>query len=207
MPTPFSNTVMRAETTERVPSALRLGLFWLGIQAVWGALLGISLQARTIELVAGNALVAYGRLATIGALVAAVVQIAVGPWSDRRRTRGSRRIEFYVAGGIGGAIAIVFFYGARNFAALSFAFAGVQAALNFAIGPYQAIIPDAMPRSRVGIASSWMAALQSAGNAIGALCAAFVADLRILGGVLAAVLVGTGAATWTHVRGLNLQPQ
>lgn len=207
MPTPFSNTIMRAETTERVPSALRLGLFWLGIQAVWGALLGISLQARTLELAAGNALVAYGRLATIGALVAALVQIAVGPWSDRRRARGSRRIEFYVAGGIGGAIAIVFFYGARNFAALSFAFVGIQAALNFAIGPYQAIIPDAMPRSRFGIASSWMAALQSAGNAIGALCAAFVADLRILGGVLAALLVGTGAATWAHVRGLNLQPQ
>jgi MFS family permease len=198
---------MPAGTTEREPSALRLGLFWLGIQAVWGALLGISLQARTLELTAGDALIAYGRLATAGALVAAAVQIAVGPWSDRRRNRGSRRIEFYVAGGLGGAVAIGFFYGARNFAALSFAFVAVQAALNFAIGPYQAIIPDAMPRSRFGVASSWMAALQSTGNAIGALCAAFVTDLRILGGTLAALLAGTGIATWTHVRQLKLQPQ
>ena len=82
---------MRATT----PNPLRLGLFWLGIQAVWGALLGISLQSRTIELVSGGgALVAYGRLATIGAVVAASVQIAVGPWSDARRARRSRRIEF-----------------------------------------------------------------------------------------------------------------
>ncbi|MBV8372498.1 MAG: hypothetical protein JOY69_04495, partial [Candidatus Eremiobacteraeota bacterium] len=79
----------------RTPNPLRLGLFWLGIQAVWGALLGISLQARTIELVGGaGAMLAYGRLATLGAIVAALVQVAVGPVSDARRRRGSRRLEF-----------------------------------------------------------------------------------------------------------------
>lgn len=193
---------MRAAT----PNPLRLGLFWLGIQAVWGALLGISLQSRTIELVSGGgALVAYGRLATIGAVVAAIVQIAVGPWSDARRARGSRRIEFYAVGGLTGAVAIGFFYGATSFAGLSLAFVGLQAALNFAIGPYQAIIPDAVDRTRFGVASSWMAALQSAGNAIGALCAAFVNDARVLAGALAALLVGTGAATCAHLRGVTLQ--
>ena len=161
---------MRANT----PSALRLGLFWLGIQAVWGALLGISLQARTIELVAGsNALIAYGRLATIGALVAAVVQIAVGPFSDARRRHGSRRIEFYVAGTAIAAFALAGFFAAGNFTALTLAFVALQAGLNFAIGPYQAIIPDAIPRSEFGRASSWMAALQSAGNALGAVLAAY----------------------------------
>ncbi|HEY5425910.1 MAG TPA: MFS transporter [Candidatus Tumulicola sp.] len=189
-------------------SPFRIALFWLGIQAVWGALLGISLQARTIELVAGaHALVAYGRLATLGAIVAAVVQVAVGPWSDARRRGGSRRIEFYAAGGLGGAVAVVCFYGAANFVALTFAFVALQAALNFAIGPYQAIVPDAMPRARFGVASSWMAALQSAGNAVGAVCAAFITDARILGGALAALLIATGTATCAHVRGLALQTQ
>ncbi|MGB8521239.1 MAG: MFS transporter [Candidatus Tumulicola sp.] len=194
---------MRANT----PSALRLGLFWLGIQAVWGALLGISLQARTIELVASsNALIAYGRLATIGALVAAVVQIAVGPFSDDRRRHGSRRIEFYVAGTAIGAFALAGFFAAGNFTALTLAFVALQAGLNFAIGPYQAIIPDAIPRSEFGRASSWMAALQSAGNALGAVLAATINDGRMLASSLIVLLGGTAAATCAHVRRIALEP-
>ncbi|MEO6836115.1 MAG: MFS transporter [Candidatus Tumulicola sp.] len=189
----------------RIPSAFRIGLFWLGVQAVWGALLGISLQSRTIELVSAGALVAYGHLATLGAIVAAIVQVAVGPWSDARRRAGSRRIEFYAAGAVAGAVAIAFFYGAKSFGALTLAFVALQAGLNVAIGPYQAIIPDVMPRARFGVASSWMAALQSAGNAVGAVCAAFIGDARVLAGVLAALVLGTGAVTVTHVRGLTLQ--
>jgi MFS family permease len=188
------------------PSAPRLGILWFGMQAVWGALLGISLQSRSIELVASQPLLAYGRLATMGALVAALVQIVVGPWSDARRRRGSRRIEFYVAGGIAGAVAIAAFYGASSFAALTIAYVCIQATLNFAIGPYQAVIPDVMPRARFGIASSWMAALQSAGNAVGAICAAYIADARILGGVLIALLLGSDAITSAHVRRVDFQP-
>ena len=102
MPTTSRNTSMQTRT----PKPFRLALFWLGLQTVWGALLGISLQARSSQLASGDALVAYGHLAAIGATVAAVTQIAVGFWSDARRKRGSRRIEFYVAGAIGGAVAI-----------------------------------------------------------------------------------------------------
>jgi MFS family permease len=191
----------------KTPSAFRLGLFWFGIQAVWGALLGISLQARTIELVAGSsALIAYGRLATIGALVAAVVQIAVGPLSDARRRRGSRRIEFYVVGAAIGAFALAGFFAAANFGALTLSFVVLQAGLNFAIGPYQAIIPDAIPRSEFGRASSWMAALQSGGNAVGAVLAATINDAGFLASALILLLGGTAAATCAHARGMVLEP-
>jgi MFS family permease len=189
----------------RTPSALRLALFWLGIQAVWGALLGISLQSRTTELAHGDALVAYGRLATAGAATAAIVQVLVGFFSDARRRRGSRRIEFYVAGSIGGALALAWFYDAGSFAALTGAFIVLQAALNLAIGPYQAIIPDFVDRMRVGSASSWMAGLQSAGNAIGALAASFVASARALGYALGALLLATCAVTSAHARALPLR--
>jgi MFS family permease len=195
---------MSARTTE--PSPLRLAAFWLGIQAVWGALLGISLQARTIELAGADALVAYGHLATYGAAVAAIVQVLVGPWSDGRRRNGSRRIEFYAAGAVVSAAAIVGFYVAGTFASLTAAFLVLQAAMNVATGPYQAIIPDVVRRERYGVASSWMAALQSAGNAVGALLASFVNDARVVGGALAALLLGTAAVTSQHVRSLQLQP-
>ena len=189
----------------RTVSPFRLALFWLGIQAVWGALLGISLQSRTIELAANNPVIAYGRLATAGAAMAAIVQILVGVWSDARRRRGSRRIEFYVAGAIGGTAALAFFYDAQTFFALTIAYVALQAALNVAIGPYQAIIPDFVERIRIGNASSWMAALQSAGNAIGALCASFITNARALGSALGGLLLVTAAITSSHAVRLPLR--
>jgi MFS family permease len=199
------SAITRSESI-RAPNPFRLAVFWLGIQAVWGALLGISLQARTIELATSNPLVAYGHLATGGAIVAAAVQIVVGPWSDARRRRGSRRLEFYAVGTFAAAVAIAAFYSAASFRALVFAFLGLQAAMNVAIGPYQALIPDLVPRNRFGVASSWMAALQSAGNATGALCASLIDDARWLSGVLVALLLGTCAVTSAHVRRLSLEP-
>jgi MFS family permease len=189
----------------RAARPFRLALFWLGIQAVWGALLGISLQARTTELAPGSAQVATNELATAGAVVAAVVQILVGLWADARRGAGSRRIEFYAVGALAGSAALFLFYDAQSFASLTIAFVAVQATLNVAIGPYQAIIPDFVDSRRFGIASSWMAALQSAGNAIGALAASFIANARALGAALSALLLATCAITTTHVRGLPLR--
>lgn len=189
----------------RTSSPFVLALYWLGIQSVWGAILGISLQSRSIELSGADALIAYSRLATIGALVAAVVQIGVGFWSDARRRKGSRRIEFYVAGALGGSGALLFFYLAPSMASLTLGYIGLQLALNLAIGPYQAIIPDFVDRARYGVASSWMAALQSFGNAVGALAASFIGGARLLAGFLSALLVATCAATSIHVRRLPLQ--
>jgi maltose/moltooligosaccharide transporter len=204
MPTPSPITGTRRSV--RDVSLPRLGAFWLGVQAVWGALLGISLQSRTMQLAPGNALVAYGYLAAAGALAAAVVQVAVGPWSDARRRHGGRRLGFYVAGAIGAAIAIAAFYGARSFAALAGSFLVLQVAMNVAIGPYQAVIPDFVEPVRFGKASSWMAALQSAGNAIGAICASAIDDLRLLAALLAALLLGTCAVTAAQVRSASPLP-
>jgi MFS family permease len=169
---------------------------------VWGALLGISLQARTIELASGSAVIAYGRLATAGAAMAAVAQITVGIWADARRRKGSRRIEFYAVGAVGAAIALLWFYGARSFESLTIAFIVLQAAMNVAIGPYQAIIPDFVETKRIGVASSWMAALQSAGNAVGALAASFINNARMLSCALGALLLITCGITSTHARDL-----
>lgn len=191
----------------RIAKPFALALFWLGIQAVWGALLGISLQSRATELLKPlPAIIPEGWLAASGAVVAAIVQVLVGFWSDARRARGSRRLEFYTAGAFGGAAAIAWFYAAPSFVQLCLAFAAVQATLNLAIGPYQAIIPDFVERMRTGIASSWMAGLQSLGNAAGALAASFIGDWRALAATLDGLLLATWAATAAHARGLQPQP-
>jgi MFS family permease len=197
---------MRVLTTEsKDASPWRLALFWLGIQAIWGALLGVSLQARTSVLSPSDPQLATNQLATAGAFVAVIMQILIGMLADARRRSGSRRIEFYAFGAIVGAIALMLFYEARSFAGLIVAFVLLQASLNVAIGPYQAIIPDFVRPTRIGVASSWMAALQSAGNAIGALAASFITNLSLLGASLSALLLTTFVGTASYVRGLAIQ--
>lgn len=189
----------------RTPKPAQLALFWFGIQMVWGALLGVSLQVRATELAGPHAIAAYGLLAASGAAVAAVVQIITGVLSDKRRIDGSRRFEFYGAGSVAAAAAVVWFYVAPSFGQLIAALLVLQVAMNVAIGPYQAIIPDFVGDEGIGAASSWMAALQSLGNAAGALVAALVANGRIAGIAIAATLLASCAATATHVRTLAVR--
>lgn len=186
------------------PKPALLGLFWLGIQMVWGALLGVSLQARSSALEPHRALAAYGALAVVGAATAAVTQIVAGVASDRRRTRGSRRVEFYAAGVAIAVCALLWFYLAPSFAQLIAAIVLLQFGMNVAIGPYQAAIPDFIPDAEMGTASSWMAALQSIGNAAGALLAGVVHEARVVAFTLAAALIASAGATAAHVRGSNL---
>ena len=121
----------------------RLALFWLGIQAVWGALLGdftpIAHDRARRRVIA---VIAYGRLATAGADVAAMVQILVGFWSDARRAKGSRRIEFYTSGAIGVPPLPSSSSTTRAVSHADHRLHRASRKLNVAIGPYQAIIPD-----------------------------------------------------------------
>lgn len=182
-----------------------LGVFWFGIQIVWGALLGVSLQARISELAAAHAVAAYGPIAAGGAAVAAVTQIIIGIVSDRRRVHGSRRIEFYVVGLVLACPALLWFYTAPTLGQLVAALIVLQIGMNVAIGPYQAVIPDFVPEAQLGNASSWMAGLQSAGNACGALIAALVSNAVFAALTIIAALVATCAVTSAHVKQLPLR--
>jgi MFS family permease len=190
---------------QRKPNAALLGAFWFGIQMVWGALLGISLQARTLQVAPEWTLAAYSVLATSGACVAAVTQIAAGIVSDRLRRRGSRRLEFYTAGALAGAAAVMWFYAAPSFTQLLAALLLVQFALNVAIGPYQAAIPDFVENAALGGASAWMAALQNLGNVAGAIAASFIRSAWETGASIAAGLLFTCGITSAHVRELTAQ--
>ncbi|HET9030656.1 MAG TPA: MFS transporter [Candidatus Aquilonibacter sp.] len=183
-----------------------LTVLWFGIQLAWGAVLGISLQARSLQLAGANALALFGVVSTAGAIAAAVVQLAVGRISDRRRVRGDKRIGFYVVGVAMAALALLPFYTAHSIGAFVVSFIVLQAGMNVAIGPYQAILPDAVPLARIGVASAWMAGMQSGGNAIGALLAAFLGNTPVLGSVIAVVLVASCVVSVAHLRCVDLQP-
>jgi MFS family permease len=179
------------------PSAARLCALGGGIQVVWGAVLAVSLQARSIALAGpGDAIRLYALVAAGGAMVATVVQLAAGAGSDALRRRSGNRQAFYATG-----VALAPAYGQ-----LVAAFLLLQVALNVAGGPYQAIIPDYVAATVRGRASGWLAAYQSLGNAAGLVVAAFVHQplLIVLG--LGVPLAATWGLTALHARRLSPAP-
>jgi MFS family permease len=186
----------------RKVSAARACAFNIGIQLVWGAVLAVSLQARSIELAGGDAVRSFSWLAAGGALIATIVQIAAGVLSDRVRLRTGDRLWFYTAGVALAIPALTWFYLASTFAQFVAAFLLLQFAMNVAGGPYQAVIPDFVALERRGFASSWMSAFQSLGNAFGLLVAAAIHNLHLVAAALLVPFVGTYAITVAHLRGL-----
>ena len=177
-----------------------------GIQIVWGGILAVSLQARSIALGGSDAVRAYAFIAASGAFVAMLVQLVAGRLSDRERARTGSRQIFYATGIALALPALAWFYLAPSYAQLVAAFLALQLAINVAGGPYQAAIPDYVASDRRGGASSWMAAYQSIGNAAGLLAAGFIHDLRLVALALAAPLAATYAVTAAHIRGLRPLP-
>jgi MFS family permease len=204
-PIPTRSMSTRSRTTSQAQPA-QVAALWFGVQLVWGAVLGISLQARCAQLAPDSSLATFGVITTAGALAAALTQLIVGPLSDRARRAGKGRSGFYLTGTLLGAAAVVVFYLAPSSAALLAAFIALQLALNIIIGPYQAIVPDTMPPSRYGVASGWLAAFAGAGNATGALLAAVLGAVPLLGGVLAIGLLVAAAITLVYLRGAALRP-
>ena len=81
-------------------------------------------------------------LAIIGAAVAAVTQILVGMLSDRRRLNGAAALSFTVQVRLPGLLRCCGSIRRRYSRSLAAAVVALQIAMNVAIGPYQAIIPD-----------------------------------------------------------------
>ena len=196
-------TIATPSITPRAASFARLCSLNAGIQLVWGAVLGVSLQARTLALVPhADAIARYSVLAAIGALVATIVQLVAGRSSDLERARRGDRTRYYLLG-IGLAVpSLLGFFFAPSFVAFAVAFIALQCTINIASGPYQAIIPDYVAVPRRGAASAWMSAFQSLGNAIGLLVAGLVNDLRVVAAALVVPLVATMAVVLGETRTL-----
>jgi MFS family permease len=179
-----------------------IGALWLGIQVVWGAILGISLQARTTELGLANPVTAYAVVAACGATLAAITQVIVGFLSDRRRADVGHRREFYLAGILIALPALVAFYLVPAYGGFLIAFVALQIGMNVFGGPYQAAVPDHVPPARSGAASAWMSGYQFVGQCIGLAIASFASDL-LAGIATAVVLALTFGVTFAHLRGLH----
>jgi len=153
---------------ERTPNQFALSAFWFAWEVHWAALLGAAMQAQVARFIEPSVTgVATAILSGAGAFFSIAAQYGAGKASDA----AGRRIPFIVVGTLLDVAALFGFALAPSFSTVVLAFVAVQISLNIAGGPYQALIPDRVPRSRHGGASAIMALYRLAGTAAGLLLA------------------------------------
>jgi MFS family permease len=111
------------------------------------------------ELVPNASNTALGYLGFIGLLVAMAVQPIVGVFSDRAKTRLGRRLPFFIGGVILIAISLFVLASAPAVWILLIGVILIQFSSNILQGPWQALIPDLVPESQHGTASSLKAVM------------------------------------------------
>ena len=198
-------------TTRRMTwrELVQISVYWLAIQALWGAVDLQILPARMTDLVCGpladqaclgherailGGLVvgkefATGLLALAGALVALVVQPVAAAMSDYTRTRWGRRKPYIFAFTL---LDVVFLAGlawANTFLAVFAFILLLQFSSNAAQGPFQGYVPDLVPEEQVGIASGLMGVMVITGNFVGIAAAGLAIALGDFRWGLAAVAV------------------
>ncbi|MGH6631216.1 MAG: MFS transporter, partial [Burkholderiales bacterium] len=147
---------------------LAISLFWLPASLFWGAMLGQMLPDRVIhfsgEASKGTYIAIIGGL---GAIASTVVQLLIGAMSDACGSRWGRRRPFIFWGTVCAIPSLFLFAYSGSFGMLVIAFLLIQFWINVANGPYQALIPDHVPREYHGRAAMFMGVAQLIGQAGG----------------------------------------
>ncbi len=153
-------------------------MYWFALSFFWGSMLALILPHR-VEQIVGTAHKdqALGVLLATGAAVAALTQILSGAFSDTFGSRWGQRRPYVVIGTLVASVPLLAFPYATTMPALLAVYVSLQFSLNFAMGPYQALLPDKIPLAYHGRASAYMGVWQILG--------------RIGGPLVAGLLLGT----------------
>ena len=168
---------------------LRLSALGFGISGVFFALDIVIVPVLVLGVASeGTKNTFLGVLGFSGLMVAALVQLVVGWFSDRTRSPLGRRIPYLLWGGVFSCVGIAGVgYATRYLVSEDIAFAAkylalfgvwlfIQFNVNIAYGPYQALIRDLVPLGRIGIAAS----LKILMDATGAVTLIFISG-RLIG--------------------------
>lgn len=121
-------------------------------------LLTLLLPIRAESLAGPDKAILLGQAAMVGGLVAALANVAAGALSDRTRGRFGRRRPWLLGGVAGVALTLGLIFLAQTPTALILAVVGFQLAVNAVYGPLCALVPDMVPDSQKGLASSFASA-------------------------------------------------
>ncbi len=122
---------------------------------------------------------ALGILGFIGLLVAMAVQPIIGVFSDRARTKWGRRLPFIAGGAVLIALSLFLLVAAPTLWVLLLGVILIQFSSNILQGPWQALIPDLVPESQHGQASSLKGVMDILATVVGGLVAGKILSVGI----------------------------
>jgi Na+/melibiose symporter-like transporter len=174
---------------------LELSLYWFALSFLWSGLITIVMQ-KLIERMAGVQKDLYlGYSLALGALVSTVVCLVAGSLSDRSRSKMGRRRPFLIWGTVFTVPVLLWLSRVQSIPELVVVFCLLQLWVNVATAPYQALVPDLVPKERQGTASAYMGLGSLVGQLGGLVLCGLLIDrpggLFTITVVLSALLVGT----------------
>jgi len=154
-----------------VSRQLALSSFWFATNLHWGALLLIVIPHQAKVIAPSDPAGAMGLIFGLGAVIALIVPIVAGAYSDRSMSPHGRRRPYMVAGIAANLVGLAIMgYAVANLSLMAYivGYLIVQAGNNSAGAAYAGIIPDMVPAEQHGEASGYMATMTQAGMILGA---------------------------------------
>jgi len=134
---------------------LVLNAYWVGLSFMWSALHPIILPAVLLNYVPDEKKNTYlGLLTFVGLIIAMLVQPISGALSDGWKSRIGRRRPLVILGTLFDFIFLSILAWVGGFAWLFIGYIGLQFSSNIAHGPMQGLLPDRVPKTQLGAASS-----------------------------------------------------
>lgn len=162
----------------------------LALFATFAGFVSVLLPARVAELDPDGKVATLAMITTIGFVLNAAAQPAVGALSDRTRSRFGRRLPWMAAGAVVGGLAIGAIGDAQTIAALTLLWAVAQLALHGLEIAMDAYLVDAFAPSRRGVAAGVTGLALVAGTATGAvLSSSLVTRPSLASWIFAAMIV------------------
>ncbi len=144
---------------------LKITIFGFALAALWSSLHSIVLPLRLLDFVAESEKNTYlGILTFTGLILAMAVQPIAGAISDHSGFRWGRRRPFILLGTTIGILLLPGIGRFESYAAIFIIYCLLQVSSNIAQGPYQAFIPDLVPKGKRGIASGVKSLLEITGG-------------------------------------------
>lgn len=134
---------------------LVLNAYWVGLSFMWNSLHPIILPAVLLNFVPDAMKNTYlGLLTFVGLVIAMVVQPLSGALSDGWKSRFGRRRPLIVFGTLFDFLFLSLLAWSGGLVWLFIGYIGLQLSSNIAHGPLQGLLPDRVPQTQLGIASS-----------------------------------------------------
>ncbi|MFT4306853.1 MAG: MFS transporter [Microbacterium sp.] len=165
-----------------------------GMYAIFQGMQQIVLPSQVAAIDDGGKVGAYGVLASIGALAAAIGNPVFGALSDRTRSRLGRRTPWLITSVVVAVLLLALLGGLTDFFWLGAAYVGVMLSMSAFQAVITAVMPDRVPEHRRGLVSSVAGVAVTVGVLYGLNVAPFFVDRPTIAYLIIAALMVVGTA-------------